>query len=202
MAESRYTVLVQLKLDQANLQQQLDKMKVTKPVTIPAQIQLDPQKMANQVQLWNNAIAKMTARQPAVMAAPEVQKEVAAFNQLVAGFQNGVVPIQNVRVGLDNVRTSAIKVSAGMRDVAHDGMAMNEMLALAVKKVLIWAGATMIIYGSLKQISQGVQYIKDLNKELTNIAVVTGMNASQTGALKSQYTDFAIALGTTTFEVA
>jgi len=54
----------------------------------------------------------------------------------------------------------------------------------------------------MRKISEGIQYIKDLNKELTNIAVVTGMNAAQTGALTSQYTDLAIALGTTTLEVA
>lgn len=202
MADSRYTILVKAVIDPAQLQTQLNQTLASKPVTIKANAQLDQHSIDNQIQLWNNAIAKMTARQPAVMASPEVQKEVVAFNQLVAGFKNGVVPIKDVRVGLDNVRTSATQVASSMRDVTHDGMTMNQMFELAVKKVLIWAGATMAIYGTLRQIGEGVQYIKDLNKELTSIAEVTGMSTIQIAALAQQYNDLAIALGSTTLEVA
>jgi len=54
----------------------------------------------------------------------------------------------------------------------------------------------------LKQIKDGIQYIRDLNKELTNIQIVTGMSGKEIARLATNFNDLAIEMGATTVEVA
>ena len=46
------------------------------------------------------------------------------------------------------------------------------------------------------------QYVKDLDKALTNVQIVTGMNAQQVSALSDQYNKLAKELGATTLQIA
>jgi len=46
-------------------------------------------------------------------------------------------------------------------------------------KVAQWGIATSLVYGSLQEIRKALEYIVGLNKELTNIRIVTGMDANQ-----------------------
>ncbi len=203
MADSKYRILVQAVIDPAQLQKELDKTKATKIVKVPAEIQIkNLEKVENQIKRWQNALAKMEARTPKAFAREEVQEQVAIFNRMIDGYRAGKIPIDNLRTQLDNVRTSLTQVSSEMRFVNKDGMAMSQMFELAVKKVAIWAGATTVIYGTLRQIREGTQYIRDLDKELTDLALVSGMNAAQVGAMAQQYNELAMSLGATTLQVA
>jgi hypothetical protein len=69
-------------------------------------------------------------------------------------------------------------------------------------KVVQWAVATMLIYGSLKKIQEGIQYISELNKSLTNISIVTGMTRIQTNELAQTYNQLAKQMGVSTKAVA
>ena len=71
-------------------------------------------------------------------------------------------------------------------------------------KVVQWALATMMIYGSLKKLSDGVQYLIDLNKELVNIQQLGILGASTNEEiiqLATSYNQLAKAMGVTTEEV-
>ena len=70
------------------------------------------------------------------------------------------------------------------------------------KKVAEWAISTGLIYGSLKEIRDAMEYIVSLNKEMTNIRIVTGVSAEEAGAIAVQYNELARALGATTLEIA
>lgn len=197
-----YKILIKAVLDEADLQAQLNSTSAKKPVKIKASIQLDQHQIENQIKLWNNAIAKMQARTPAVFDNAAVKQEVNTFNQMIEGFRKGTVPIKDMRVQLDNVRTSVTQVGSAMDKDIKPVMTFGDMFALAAKKVLIWAGATGLIYGALRQIGEGVQYIKDLNEVMTDTQIVTGETALQMGNLARQYNEMATALGSTTLKVA
>jgi TP901 family phage tail tape measure protein len=51
-------------------------------------------------------------------------------------------------------------------------------------------------------LKQGIQYITDLNKEMTNIQIVTGFDTGTIGQLAIDYNDLGKELGATTIEVA
>lgn len=75
-------------------------------------------------------------------------------------------------------------------------------IANNILKVIQWAIATAAIYGTLKKIGEGVEYIEELDKSLTNISVVTGMTRDQTYSLARQYNELAIQMGVQTSQVA
>ena len=62
--------------------------------------------------------------------------------------------------------------------------------------------ATGALFGSLQQIRAGTEYIKDLNKEMTNIRVVTGQSREEIDALAVSFNQTAKEMGATTLEVA
>lgn len=70
------------------------------------------------------------------------------------------------------------------------------------KKVAEWAISTALIYGSLQEIRKAMEYIVSLNKEMTNIRMVTGMSSEEVGQLATEYNSLAGEMGATTLEVA
>jgi len=59
-----------------------------------------------------------------------------------------------------------------------------------------------LIYKAMAQIGEGVQFIKDLDKEMRNIQIVAGYTDSQIGELAVTYSELAQQMGATTLEVA
>jgi len=200
--ENKYEVLIKAKLVTADIQKQLDDQMKLKPVKIKTSLGLDEKTIANQVKRWNNALSKMKSSHPDAFNTSAVQTQVSAFRGLISQYEAGTASMDDLRTGLDNVRTTMAKTSGEMRMVTRDGLSFGKMISLAAKKVAIWALATGTIYGLLRQIKDGIQYIKDLDKEMTNIQFVTGMTNYEVGELAVKYNELAGALGSTTLEIA
>ena len=84
--------------------------------------------------------------------------------------------------------------------VAHKNI--GEILSNNAKKVAEWAISTALIYGSLNEIRQAMQYIVDLNKQMTGIRMVTGMSSEDVNKLAGEYNNLAKELGATTLEIS
>jgi|GEM_PF-2699830 len=69
-------------------------------------------------------------------------------------------------------------------------------------KTIQWGIAMAVVYGGLRSIKEGIAYISELNKELTNVQIVTGMSGAQVNDLAGKYNKLAQSLGATTLEVA
>jgi len=72
----------------------------------------------------------------------------------------------------------------------------------AISRTLQYATSVGLVYGALNQLKQGLQYIKDLNKEMVSIQMVTGGTDSEISSLANGYNNLAKEMGTTTLEVA
>jgi len=70
------------------------------------------------------------------------------------------------------------------------------------KKVAEWAISTALIYGTLNEIRKATEFIISLNKELTSVQIVTGMDAGEVAKLSGEYNQLAKEMGATTLEVA
>lgn len=105
--------------------------------------------------------------------------------------------IENVRklnAQLDIAKTSFSGVAQGVKSWTA-GMAQS------IKTTIQYAASVGMLYAAIGQIKDGVQYIKDLNKELVNIQLVTGDTAENTAKLGLQYNTLAKEMGATTLEV-
>lgn len=79
---------------------------------------------------------------------------------------------------------------------------LGKEMGAVIRRTLESAATLGLMYGALNQLRQGVQYIKDLDKELTNVQVVTGMSQESVESLAMGYNDLAKEMGVTTLEVA
>ena len=75
-------------------------------------------------------------------------------------------------------------------------------MGIALSRTVTWGLSMGAIYGTMRKFNEATQYIKDLNKELTNIQLVTGASNAEIATLSQSYNKLATDLGATTLEVA
>jgi len=201
MADGGYNIIVGIEPDVTGLQQKLDRK--TKNIKITTSVNMGQKDIDSYVKQWNNQISRMQFKSPDIFNNAEVQANLKVLQDNITSFsQRGGASVQDVRGSFDDLRTSVTKVGASMKNTTKDGYGFTSMLEVAIKKVAIWFLATQAIYGSLRKIEEGTQYIKDLNKELTNVQIVTGMTAEEVDRLAVQYNKLAKEMGATTLQVA
>jgi TP901 family phage tail tape measure protein len=86
--------------------------------------------------------------------------------------------------------------------LGHGMDSWGEGLKRNLKHIIEMTIAGGALFTVLNQLKLGVQYISDLNKEMTNIQIVTGFSAEQTAKLAMDYNTLGKELGATTIEVA
>jgi TP901 family phage tail tape measure protein len=72
----------------------------------------------------------------------------------------------------------------------------------AIRKMSIWGVAARGLYGSVRQISEGFNFVKELDKDLTQAAIVTGQTRIQVSGLAQDYADLGLAMGKTVSEIS
>jgi hypothetical protein len=177
---------------------------IASKTTVKLSAQLDTKGTAsieNQITRWNNDIKRMSSMKPEIFKTPEMQKEIQTFDQLTNSYRLGKAPRDDLITQMSNIRTKSTELSGAMQQNIKDGDGLSTAISKDTKKVLEWMIATTLIMGTLKQLGEGIQYIKDLNKELVNIQIVTGGTAEETAALGLSYNILADELGSTTLEV-
>jgi len=192
---NKYNVIVEAMLKAPDIQNQLNKAVKSKPIVLNAKMNIDQKSMDNQVQRWQNTLKRLEAAHPKAFGTDVVQNQVTEFNNLVEAWKGGKAPLDDVTTQMDNVKTTLDVTSRSMGGFADE-------IGIAIQRTIEWALAMGLLYGSLKQIQEGIQYIKDLNKELTDAAIVGGYSQAQVGNLAKEYNALARELGVTTLEVA
>jgi TP901 family phage tail tape measure protein len=94
------------------------------------------------------------------------------------------------------------QISANAQQVSHHAMSLGDSFKTAISKMGIWLGAGAVFFQSLAFIKEGVTYVNELNKSLTEISIVTGQSQQQVNALGDSYNKLAGSMGVTTNEIA
>lgn len=81
-------------------------------------------------------------------------------------------------------------------------MSFVKQIGHATKKMLTWGVSARLLYGSMRQVEQGFEFIKDLDKDITQAAIVTGKQRSEVKGLANDYADLALAMGKTVKEIS
>jgi chromosome segregation ATPase len=201
MADGSYNILVGIEPDVTGLQQKLNAK--TQNIKIKTSINMGQKDIDSYVKQWNNQISRMQFKSPDIFKNEEVQANLKVLQNNITNFsQRGGASVQDVRGSFDDLKTSVTKVGASMKNTTKDGYGFTSMLDVAIKKVAVWMIATQAVYGSLRKLEEGVQYIKDLNVELTNLQIVTGKTDEEIAQLARDYGYLAQQVGATTIEVA
>jgi TP901 family phage tail tape measure protein len=131
---------------------------------------------------------------------PEVSKGIGLANHLKESVEAdkaaGRLSESTKKLGRD-----LSVVNEGVRAGGKNLQSWTQEIGIAIKRTLEWSVGIGLVYGSLNQLRTGVEYIKELNKVLTDTQIVTGMNNQQIGDLSKQYTNLASSMGSTVLEV-
>jgi len=138
------------------------------------------------------------AKSKNLASTPSVQAAIGKANELKAAVSEGdIAKVRKLKDELDLAKAALQTGRTGL-DSWSEGMRN------AIKQTIEYATSVGLVYGALRQLQEGVQYVKELNKELTNIQVlqIEGAKTDQEIAnLSMQYNDLAKSLGSTTIEV-
>lgn len=100
------------------------------------------------------------------------------------------------------VEVGAKNSASQLKNVAHDGYSFIEMISLAAKKIAIWGISTTLIYNNLRKLREGLTFLKDLDKDLTEVSMITGMTREQTRGLALEYANLGREMGKTVQEIS
>jgi len=104
--------------------------------------------------------------------------------------------VYNEKGKAQNAALSKLKAE----EAAHKSIGTT--LANDMAKVAEWLVATTLIIGAINEIRQAIQYVSDLNKEMTNIGMVTGKTTEQLSGMATQFNTMAKELGVDTLSIA
>lgn len=103
---------------------------------------------------------------------------------------------------LNALTTSARTSQAALEKTGEANWSFTQKLGAAIQRVAAYTVAMGGLYAALAEVRRGIEYIKDLNKEMTDIQIVTGMSNSEIGKMTSQFNELGKEIGATTLEVA
>lgn len=204
---SKYNIVVKAVLNKTDLYKQVKDIETgLKPmnlkVNVLGQTKADSQaSIENQLTRWKNKLSSLEATNSKVYGSQGVQNLVKNFEGLMGTYDGTKASRDRMVTELNNITTAFGNQQKGIKNTTKDGYAFGDMLGVAMKKMLLWKLAGDAIFGTLKNIKEGINYITDLNKEMTNIQMVTGMTVSETNDLSASYNQMAKQMGATTLEV-
>lgn len=134
----------------------------------------------------------------------DIQKQILVQKQLAdemikIGNIPGTQKYTQSMVDLQNKSKVAEKSLGGVKGALES---LNDGFVRAIKNVFEYSIAFDLLNGVMTQIRNGIQYIKDLNKVMTDTQLVSGGTQEQMKTLAMDYNTLAKEMGSTTQEIA
>ena len=148
------------------------------------------------------ALERLKIKNKDVFNKADIQSALKDYNAIFDQFKRGKATLEDVRIAFGNLGNSVAQAAEKMRSANKSGFNFISMLDVGIKKIAVWGVGTMAIYGTMRKIRDGIEYIRDLNKELTNTQIVTGESSQKIGQLASKYNQLALELGSTTLQIS
>ena len=113
------------------------------------------------------------AKSKNLASTPSVQAAVAKANDLKVAVSDG--DINKVRRLKDELDLAKAALQTGRTGLDS----WSEGLRNSIKQTIKYATSIGLVYGALSQLREGIQYLSDLDKEMTNIQIVTSSNRTR-----------------------
>src|SRR5690606_13687545 len=100
------------------------------------------------------------------------------------------------------IKTNAQTASKALDLSNRKAISLGKAFETALSKFAIWIGATTLFMRTLRFFQDGIRYVNELNKALTEISIVTGQTQAQVALLAKEYQQLAKQMGVTTEDIA
>ena len=125
-----------------------------------------------------------------------------ALNNYLASVRSLSTSTPDVKRKMDELNMTFKEISANVKSSSSHVLSFGEALQTAFIKFPVWLISGTVIVQSVNFFQQGIEYVNELNKALTEIAIVTGQTQQQVAKLGEEYNKLAYQMGVTTTDVA
>ena len=190
-----YKLLLQAQIDPKSVTQQIEAISKTGKNVLTFKTALDKDGMKQ----FNAEMEKIRAKASSIGRITFSQDQFGNLNKAVVNYTDlaGNATKATVKLG-EQLRVTETVTQKSAQAYSF----MDSELGKAIQTTIKYATSVGLVYGALRQLQEGIQYLKDLDKEMTNVQVVTNATDNQIAELSVQYNGLAKELGTTTLEVA
>jgi uncharacterized protein YukE len=158
--------------------------------------------VASKVAGYSETLKQLKAHHAEAFKNKEVQKYGQELESTINAFGQGTKKVSDVTLATKKLNGEIETVEKSFHTATTATEDFISGIKTALNKIAMWGLGTAIIYGALRNLKEAIQYVKDLNKELINIQIVTGMSASSVKKLAQDFNDLASEMGATTLQVA
>lgn len=132
----------------------------------------------------------------------ETDKYGNSYYKMSITQDKGADTLQHTTVTVDRLTGSMRELDTITAKNVSRSMTFATQIGHAAKKMSVWGVAAKVLYGSLREVRQGFEFIKDLDKDITQAAIVTGQQRSQVQGLANDYAALAVEMGKTVKEIS
>ena len=94
------------------------------------------------------------------------------------------------------------KTGEAYRLNANRMLSWTDQINIAIKRMAQWAVAGTLIYGTLRKIREGIGYVSQLDKELTQVAIIQQISRKDIQGLAQDYGELGMAMSKTVEEIS
>lgn len=156
----------------------------------------DMDKMRNFLQSVSGSDAKITQMRRNVDSLGNVTMSFTRTTELANG------QLKEQKMALDHNTKALYKKSEAMRPNINRLLGFVEQMRIAFVRSVQWGLAMGALYGNLRKLREGIDIVKNLDKELTQVAITTGQTREETRYLGQEYSRLAIEMGKTVAEIS
>lgn len=103
---------------------------------------------------------------------------------------------------LDQTTGSLYVQSSAFEQVRNRNLGFMQELGIAMKRIPVWMIGMTAFYQTLRFFTNGVKYVNELDKALTEVSIVTGQTQGQVSALGMEYQRVAKEMAVSTKQIA
>lgn len=166
---------------------------------IDSQIQKQNEKLQHQLDLFKRQ-AEINAKNLQRRYGDAVDTN--ALNNYLASVRSLSATTPDVKRKMEELNMTFKEISANVKSSSSHVLGFGEALQTAFVKFPVWLISGTAIVQSINFFQQGIEYVNELNKALTQIAIVTGQTQQEVSKLGEEYNKLAIQMGVTTKDIA
>ena len=163
--------------------------------------QIFDQKRIDNYNKINSQLDILKAKNADAFKTPQVQAELQNTLNVLNQFSQGKARVQDVGQAFNSLRAKVIETNNAIRTTHNSTDNWSTSLEKNIGKVIQWAIATGAVYTSLQKLREGIAFVTELNKVMTDTQIVSGASGEEIRKLSFEYNALAKELGSTTLEV-
>ena len=151
-----------------------------------------------------NKYGSLVSKEDIRKSTEEINKLKLALKEITGGksISNSNVSkmINEANGALKNLTSNAKESAKALRMTNNESMSLGQSLSSALNKFGIYASMAMVVRGLYNEIKNGIGYVNDMNKAMTNIQMITGKSQTEVQGLTDSYKDLAREMSSTNAE--